>query len=166
MKPMSAHHPATPNLPLLEAISASYAKHAGSELGEGNFPEDVAKADRKSQLAWLDASAPFGILAHNTDDDPKFIYANRAALKMFGDTLDEFLGMPSRLSAAPERQPARAAFLERVSAQGIVHDYADIRVDRSGRSFRIREGSLWQVAAPDGSPIGQAALIWFGGRVD
>lgn len=163
---MSANHANPPDLPLLEAISASYAKHAGRTLGEGNFPEEIASADREIQLAWLDSSAPFGVLAHNTEDDPKFIYANRAALGMFGYTLDEFLGLPSRLSAAPERQPARAAFLERVSAQGIAHDYADIRVNRSGRSFRIREGSIWQVAAPDGSPIGQAALIWFGGHVD
>lgn len=163
---MSDNHAPPPHLPLLEAIASSFAKHAGITLGEGNFPEEIAGADRETQLAWLDASAPFGILAHNTDDDPKFIYANRAALEMFGYALDELLGMPSRQSAATERQPARAAFLERVSAQGIAHDYADIRVDRSGRSFRIREGSLWQVAAPDGSPIGQAALIWFGGHVD
>lgn len=163
---MSANPATTPNLPLLEAISASYANHSGMGLGEGNFPEEVASADRETQLAWLDASAPFGILAHNAESDPKFIYANRAALRMFGYALDEFLGMPSRMSASPERQPARAAFLERVSAQGIAHGYADIRIDRSGRSFRIREGSIWQVAAPDGSLIGQAALIWFGGHVD
>lgn len=163
---MNTPHPATPNLSLLAAISASYANHSGKGLGEGNFPENIADADEATRLAWLDASAPFGVLAHNTDADPKFIYANRAALEMFGYDLDEFLGMPSRLSAAPERRAARTAFLERVTAQGIAHDYADIRVDRAGRSFRIREGSVWQVAAPDGSPIGQAALIWFGGHVD
>jgi len=163
---MGPNDATTTRLPLLEAISTSYAKHAGKDLGAENFPEEVAGADRETQLAWLDASAPFGILAHNTDDDPKFIYANKAALEMFGYDLDELLGKPSRLSAAPERQAARTAFLQQVSAQGIAHGYADIRVNRSGRSFRIRDGSVWQVAAPDGSPIGQAASIWFGGHVD
>ncbi len=163
---MNTNDATTPRLPLLQAISASYANHAGKELGEGHFPEDIASADENARLAWLDASAPFGILAHNAETDPKFIYANKTALEMFDYGIDELLGMPSRLSAAPERQAARTAFLERVSAQGIAHDYADIRVTRSGRSFRIRDGSVWQVVAPDGSPIGQAAIVWFGGHVD
>lgn len=163
---MNPDQPPPSRLPLLEAIAASYANHVGKTLGEETIPEEIAAADRETQLAWLDASAPFGVLAHNTESDPKFIYANKAALEMFDYALDEFLGMPSRLSAAPERQPARAEFLKRVVELGVAHGYADIRVDRSGRSFRIRDGSLWQVAAADGSPIGQAALIWFGGHVD
>jgi PAS domain S-box-containing protein len=151
---------------LLKAIDASYAIHTGKGLGMEICPPEIEEAGRGARLAWIDASAPFGVLAHNTESDPKFTYANNAALAMFGYRRDELIGMPSRLSASQDRRAPRAAFLELVRARGIADGYADIRVDRSGRPFRIRDGSVWQVTDPSGAVIGQAALIWFGGRVD
>lgn len=158
---------ATPSAPpLLEAIDASYARHTGKGLGTEICPAEIAQAGLEARLAWVEASAPFGVLAHNAESDPRFTYANEAALAMFGYRRDEIIGLPSRLSASPDRRAARAEFLELVRAQGLADGYADVRVDRSGQPFRIRDGSVWQVTDPDGNVIGQAALIWFGGKVD
>ncbi len=44
------------------------------------------------------------MLAHNTDPDPRFIYANKTAQACFEYAGDEFITLPSRLSAeAPNR---------------------------------------------------------------
>jgi len=155
-----------PHLLLLEAIDAAYANHTGKGIGTDCCPIETERGGKWVRLAWIDSSAPFGILAHNTESDPKFIYVNNAAIRMFGYSRDEFIGMPSRLSASPDRRAARAAFLEVVRTRGIADNYADIRVDRSGAPFRIRDGTVWQLNDGNGTFVGQAALIWFGGKAD
>ncbi len=50
---------------------------------------------------WLYEDAPFCLLAHNAELDPRFIYANHAAQRCFGYDWPTFFGMPSRLSARP-----------------------------------------------------------------
>ena len=53
---------------------------------------------------WLYEQSPAVVLAHNTEADPRFIYANRAAQACFEYSWDEFITLPSRLSAeAPDR---------------------------------------------------------------
>ncbi len=151
---------------LLEAIDAAYAKYTGAGIGISSCPFEIAQGSREVRLSWVDSSAPFGLLAHNTESDPKFIYGNNAALEMFGYRREELIGLPSRLSAAPDRRPARAAFLETVRACGIADNYADVRVDHQGRPFRIRDGIVWQFYDDRGAVAGQAALIWFDGRAD
>lgn len=151
---------------LLEVIDAAYERHTGKGLGMDCCPVEIEHAGRSARLAWIDRSAPFGVLAHNTESDPKFVYVNDEAVRMFGYGRDEFIGLPSRLSASPDRREARAAFLEVVRALGIADQYADIRVDRLGRPFRIRDGVVWQLNDASGAVVGQAALIWFGGNVE
>ncbi|SIO66698.1 PAS domain S-box-containing protein [Singulisphaera sp. GP187] len=153
-----------PHLILLEAIDAAYANHTGKGLGTNCCPVEIERGDKWARLAWINDSAPFGVLAHNAESDPKFIYVNNAAIRMFGYRRDEFIGLPSRLSASEDRRAARAAFLEIVRARGIAENYADVRVDRSGCPFRIRDGTVWQFDG--GDVVGQAALIWFDGKVD
>lgn len=55
------------------------------------------------QLAEAIYKAPFALLAHNSFEegvtDPKFTYANKAALELFEGTWNEIVGLPSRLSA-------------------------------------------------------------------
>jgi hypothetical protein len=43
--------------------------------------------------------APYAVLAHNTDPDPRFIYANKTAQRCFEYSWSELTSMPSRLSA-------------------------------------------------------------------
>ena len=48
---------------------------------------------------------------------------------------DAFMLLPSRASAEPLNQDARARLMARVRAQGYIDDYSGTRVARSGRRF-------------------------------
>lgn len=53
-------------------LADSHQRLVGTPLiNNAVAPADVAR--------WLYEDAPFCVLAHNTDADPRFIYANRAA---------------------------------------------------------------------------------------
>jgi hypothetical protein len=108
---------------------------------------------------WLYREAPFVVLAHSTAHDPKFIYANKAAQACFGYSLEEFLALPSRLSAEAPQQAARQALLEKVSRDGFITGYSGVRVAKSGRRFIIEEGILWELIDRAGMRHGQAATF-------
>ncbi len=108
---------------------------------------------------WLYRHAPSCVLAHNTEPDPRFIYANKIAQSVFGYSWDEFVALPSRLSAeAPDREE-RQRLLERVGRDGFATGYSGIRIAKSGRHFRIEDGVLWQLREPDGRLHGVAATF-------
>ena len=108
---------------------------------------------------WLYRDAPFIVLAHGTDPDPNFIYANKAAQACFGYSLEEFLGLPSRLSAEPADQAERQKLLDQVALNGFLAGYSGIRVAKSGRRFRIDDGIIWELLDGDGVRHGQAATF-------
>ncbi|MDP9811160.1 PAS domain S-box-containing protein [Rhizobium tibeticum] len=109
---------------------------------------------------WLYRAAPFVVLAHNTDPDPLFVYANIAAQTRFGYTWDEFTKLPSRLSAeAPDRQE-RQRLLDAVARQGYIADYRGLRVTRSGKHFWMENGIVWQLLDEHGRTRGQAATFF------
>ncbi|MEV4343578.1 MEKHLA domain-containing protein [Actinoplanes sp. NPDC049596] len=108
--------------------------------------------------AWL-YDAPFGLLAHDTSPDPVFVYANRTAQKVFGYCWDEFVGLPSRLSADEEDRASRRMFLDSVRADGYATGYRGRRVAKDGHRFWIEDVTLWTLRDADGAPAGQAALI-------
>jgi len=103
--------------------------------------------------------APQAIVAHGTEQDPLFFYANLAALSAFGATLDQFIGMPSRLSAEAPLREERQALLDRVSAQGYIDDYAGIRVRLDGTRFPIANAVVWNLIDESGKRQGQAAAF-------
>jgi PAS domain-containing protein len=103
--------------------------------------------------------APFAVVSHGTQADPVFNYANLFAQQLFGYAWDEFIALPSRLSArAPERDE-RARLLELVTRQGYIEDYAGIRVRRNGTLFRISRATVWNVVDTGGVLHGQAAMF-------
>ncbi|CAO4177085.1 MEKHLA domain-containing protein [Methylorubrum aminovorans] len=108
---------------------------------------------------WLYAQAPFAVLSHDTSADPLFVYANRAAQRVFGYTWEEFVGMPSRLSAEAPERAERQRLLDAVARDGFVSDYAGIRVAKDGRRFPVTEGIVWQLVDEDGTVRGQAATF-------
>jgi hypothetical protein len=101
--------------------------------------------------------APFAVLSHGIEPDPLFNYANLAAQRLFEHTWDEFVGMPSRLSAEAPERGERERLLARVSAHGYIDDYSGVRIAKSGRRFRILRAVVWNLSDARGRPIGQAA---------
>ena len=70
------------------------------------------------------------VLCHDGSDDPRFLYANRAALLLFGRSWDEMVGLPSRLSAAScwsasaATRPCRTTAVSGWTAAGAAFDSA------------------------------------------
>lgn len=108
---------------------------------------------------WLYHDAPFAVLAHNTEADPRFIYANQAAQTCFEYSWDEFITLPSRLSAEAPNRAERQRLMETVAHTGFISDYRGVRISRSGRRFWIENGIVWQLVDRDGNPRGQAATF-------
>ncbi|MFA5958857.1 MEKHLA domain-containing protein [Hyphomicrobium sp.] len=131
-----------------DLITGSYARLLGAPLVPvGAIPD------------WLYDEAPFAVVAHNTDADPRFVYANRCAQACFEYPWDEFVSLPSRLSAEAPNREERARILEAVSRDGFVRGYRGIRISKSGRRFWIDDGIVWQLIDADGVNRGQAATF-------
>src|SRR3970040_1200057 len=111
---------------------------------------------------WLYREAPFVVVAHGTDQDPKFIYANKAAQKCFEYSWEAFMSLPSRLSAEAPDRAERQSLLDEVARNGFLSGYRGLRVAKSGRRFIIEEGVVWELRDRDGMRHGQAAtfLSW------
>jgi PAS domain S-box-containing protein len=131
-----------------ELLTGSYSRLLGSSLCE----EDRG-------LEWLYLEAPFAVLAHNTDADPRFIYANRCAQQWFGYSWEEFTQLRSRLSAEAPEQAERDKLLASVAAKGFVAGYTGRRVAKSGARFWVENGVIWQLRGADGVSGGQAAMF-------
>jgi hypothetical protein len=120
-------------------------------------PESLTGTER---LHWLHKHAPYSLLAHGTEDDPRFFYANEQTLVCFKYDRSQFLGMPSKFSASPLDRAMRQTLLEQVTANGIAHGYSGWRVDRDANAFMIYEGKVWTLIDQHGEHRGQAALFW------
>jgi PAS domain S-box-containing protein len=131
-----------------ELLSTSYARLVGTALIEPG-----------RGATWLYVEAPFAVLAHNTDPDPRFIYANRTAQRCFEYSCDELVGLHSRLSAEEPDRAERQRQLDAVASKGFVSGYSGLRIARSGRRFWIRDGVLWQLTDERGVSHGQAAIF-------
>lgn len=129
-------------------IAESFARLLGTPLVD-------AAGDMVASL-W---QHPRAIVAHGIEADPLFFFGNRAALCAFGARLDQFIGMPSRLSAEAPLREERQALLERVSAAGFIDDYAGVRVRLDGTRFRIENAIVWNLIDADGKHHGQAAVF-------
>ncbi len=133
---------------LFDLITGSFARLVGKSLvSEGEGPQ------------WLYHDAPFAVLAHNTDPDPRFVYANHTAQTCFGYPWREFIGMPSRLSAEAPERAERQKLLDAVARDGFISDYKGVRISKSGRRFRIERAIVWQLMDREGRLHGQAAAF-------
>jgi PAS domain S-box-containing protein len=143
---MAAPH----SLSLLDVIVSSHQRLLGEPL-EPDIRDPLALA------RWLDESAPYCLLAHSAEADPRFVYANRAALRCFEYRWDELIGMPSRLSAEAPNRAERDALLGAVARQGYARGYRGLRIAKSGRRFWIEDVTVWNLLDASGQPCGQAA---------
>lgn len=136
-------------------LVASYRRTVGAEPAffEPGLP------GRRPSAAWLYDEARHPVLAHNTDPDPRFIYANKAAQACFEYGWDEIVSLPSRLSAEPVDREERQRLLDDVARQGFATGYSGWRIAKSGRRFFIEDGVVWQLIDEDGAVRGQAATF-------
>lgn len=103
--------------------------------------------------------AEFALLSHNSDNDPLFNYANRTALDLFEFSWDEFIGMPSRLSAEPVNREERERLLAEVTLKRFIDNYSGVRIAKSGKRFLIRQAVVWNVFDKNDRYCGQAACF-------
>jgi hypothetical protein len=101
--------------------------------------------------------ADFVVLSHNTEADPRFTYANRAAQRLFAMPWGKIVGLHSRYSAAAPVRDERQRLLERVARDGYIDDYSGVRIAATGARFLIAQATVWNLIGDDGAPAGQAA---------
>ena len=84
-------------------ILDSYARRVGRELlhRSGDLLDDAKR------LLACEAIA----LSHDAGVDPRFVYANSAAASLWRMSIEDMIGMPSRLSAPADARDDRARLL-------------------------------------------------------
>ncbi len=132
----------------LALIATSHRRLIGRAL--------VPSAADPAEALW---QAPQAIVAHGTEADPQFFFGNRMALDRFEIGLEQFAGMPSRLSAEAMHRTERQALLERVARHGFIDDYSGVRVSATGRRFRVEQATVWNLIDEHGAIHGQAATF-------
>ncbi len=133
-------------------LADSFKKATGRDLITGEFLLPAELADRLYK-------APFVLLAHGTEPDPIFNYANLTAQQLWEMPWEEFTRLPSRLSAESVAVAERQAMLEEAKRQGYISDYRGVRISRSGRRFIIQKAILWNIYDETGTYRGQAATF-------
>ncbi len=147
-------HPAEQNHFLVEHVAIlneSFRQLLGQDLIPG--------ARSQQELAERLFNAPFAVVSHNTGPDPIFNYANLSALNLFELSWEEFIQLPSRLSAEPVNQAERERLLAEVTRHGYIDDYEGIRISKSGRRFLIKNATVWNLNDTKGQYYGQAACF-------
>lgn len=112
-----------------------------------------------SDLAQRLYEAPFALISHGVQADPIFCYGNRTAQQLWQMSWDEFVAMPSRLSAEPMIQEERDLLLLEAQTKGYVDSYEGIRIASTGQRFKIQDLVLWNVIDAFGVQHGQACVI-------
>lgn len=146
---MHQNTPAVIDNELFRLIDTSFTRFMGRPLAPSGT----------NGAAWLYYESPFAVLAHDTHDDPRFIYANETAQRCFEYSRDELIGTHSRWSAEAPAQAERQRLLDNVTRNGFVTDYRGVRIAKSGRRFWILDGTVWQLHDERGLHIGQAAMF-------
>jgi hypothetical protein len=133
-------------------ILSSFSGLTGSELVDPNLPE----VERRQALF----EAPFAVVSHGTEADPIFNYGNKTALELFEMKWDDFIKLPSRLSAEQGTQKERDQLLARVAENGYIDDYNGVRISSTGKRFMVEDAIVWNMRDDDGIYRGQAAILY------
>ena len=150
MIPIPANAPLIEWLELTQNLLDSYRRWTGSELLVRSTPKDDLLS------LW---NLPQIVVSHGIQSDPAFVYGNHRALELWEMSCDQFLGMPSRLTAEPLHRDERQRLLDQTRQQGYVDDYRGVRISRTGKRFMIEKALLWMVLDRAGNTIGQAATF-------
>lgn len=134
-----------------ECLARSYCHFTGRELLSG--------AGDERELARRLYEAPFVLVSHGTEADPVLNYGNATALSLWEMTLEELTHTPSRFTAEAPNRDERARLLAAVTAKGFIDDYSGVRISKTGRRFRIRQATVWNLITVAGLSCGQAAMF-------
>ena len=102
-------------------------------------------------------NAEFIVLSHDGQKDPCFTYANKAAQELWKISWSEFIGLPSKFSAAKDEREGRDQLLKDVQQNGFSENGTAIRIDKLGRKFFIENLTVWNLLDGQGGRVGQAA---------
>jgi hypothetical protein len=146
--------------PWLEAplLQLAAALERGHRLAFGVPLLPVAERSAR-QLAQELFAGPEVLLAHDGSADPRLVYANRAALRLWRRPWRQMVGLPSRLTAEAEERPARALALAEARSQRGIRGYGGIRIDSQGRRFRLQGARIWSPIDSEDKTWGQAAAF-------
>jgi hypothetical protein len=120
------------------------------------FPIACSKANLVEALF---QNKEYVIVSHGIQTDPVFNYANLKAQELWKMTWEEFILLPSRLSARPDKVEKREILLKEALEKGYIDNYEGIRVDNTGKEFSIKNVTLWNITDKHGQRHGQAAIF-------
>jgi hypothetical protein len=103
--------------------------------------------------------APFFVASHDTLGDPILTYGNRFAQDLFEMSWEEFTATPSRYTAEAPNREERARLLAEVTKNRFIDNYSGIRISSTGKRFRIKQATVWNLMDPNGNNAGQAATF-------
>ena len=72
---------------------------------------------------------------------------------------EEFTATPSRYTAAAPNREERARLLAEVTKNRFIDNYSGIRISSTGKRFRIKQATVWNLMDPNGNNAGQAATF-------
>jgi len=133
-----------------DLLKRNYRRLLGKDL--------IADVGSDEQFARALFHAPFAVVSHNTAAEPIFNYANLTALRLFAMDWDEFIQLPSKLSAEPVNQAERQRLLAEVTAKGYINNYQGVRIAKTGQRFLIKNAVVWNLV-DDAGYQGQAACF-------
>ncbi len=103
--------------------------------------------------------ANFVVASHGIQTDPILNYGNQTALELWSLPFEEFTRLPSRYTAEPVHQSERAAMLQRGREFGFIDNYQGIRINSTGKRFKIEQAIIWNLTDKWGNAYGQAATF-------
>lgn len=132
-------------------IIESYASITGMTLFDLNYSQEY--------LSYLLYHAPYVVVSHGIEEDPIFNYANLTAQQLWQLDWEQFIQLPSRASAEPERAEDRQRLLDAATVKGYIDNYEGIRISSTQQRFKIEKVLLWNVSNDKNEKIGQAAFF-------
>jgi hypothetical protein len=121
--------------------------------------ELVARDLEEREISFLMYHSSFVIVSHGTEKDPVFNYANLKAQELWKLGWEDFIKMPSRLSAEAVEVNERQRVLDEVEKNGFISNYSGVRISSIGKRFKIKDTVLWNVVDERGVFHGQAAMF-------
>jgi len=134
-----------------QLILNSYRRWLSRELIERSGDE-IDEAQRLFEAAFV-------VVSHGTEEDPVLNYGNATALALWEMNFEHFTSTPSRMTAEPDQREERSRLLQRTTLMGFVEDYQGVRIAKSGRRFRILQGTVWNLLDDTEKHAGQAAMF-------